>query len=83
VIEQLPPRTSGREQRRRERDARRRRRRVLWRALVALVALAAAFVAGLAVGRALEDTPQPGGGQTLVRTLDPLTLAPAGAGKSP
>jgi predicted metal-binding membrane protein len=82
VIEQLPPRTSGREQHRRERDARRRRRRVLWRALVALVALAAAFVAGLAVGRALEGTPQPGGGQTLVRTLDPVTLAPAGV-KSP
>ena len=83
MIDELPPRTSGFEQRRRAREARRRRRRVLWRALVAVVALAAAFVAGLAVGRALEDTPKPGGGQTLVRTLDPLTIAPARAATSP
>jgi hypothetical protein len=35
------------------------------------------FVAGLAVGRALEDAPEPGGTQTIVRTLEPLTLEPS------
>lgn len=34
------------------------------------------FYAGLAVGRALEEAPDPGGSQTLVRTLEPATLAP-------
>jgi hypothetical protein len=42
-------------------------------ALAALVA----FVLGIALGQALEDNPQPGGTQTLVRTLTPLPLAPA------
>lgn len=35
------------------------------------------FVVGIAVGEALHDNPAPGGGQTLVRTLHPLPLAPA------
>lgn len=35
------------------------------------------FVVGVAVGEALHDNPAPGGGQTLVRTLHPLPLAPA------
>jgi hypothetical protein len=34
------------------------------------------FFAGLAIGRAVEDAPQPGGTQTVVRTLDPLTVEP-------
>ena len=34
------------------------------------------FFVGLVVGRALESAPQPGGTQTIVRTLEPLTLAP-------
>ena len=37
----------------------------------------AAFVVGVALGEALSDNPQPGGRQTLIRTLKPLPLAPA------
>lgn len=35
------------------------------------------FAVGVGVGEALHDSPQPGGTQTLVRTLEPLPLAPA------
>jgi len=35
------------------------------------------FVLGVAVGESLDDSPRPGGTQTLVRTLRPLPLAPA------
>jgi hypothetical protein len=35
------------------------------------------FVVGVAVGESLHDNPQPGGTQSLVRTLTPLPLAPA------
>lgn len=38
--------------------------------------LAVVFVAGLAIGRALEQSPSPGGTQTIVRTLEPLTVEP-------
>jgi hypothetical protein len=38
--------------------------------------LALVFVAGLAIGRALESAPDPGGTQTNVRTLEPLTVEP-------
>jgi len=38
--------------------------------------VAAVFVAGLAIGRAVEDAPSPGGTQTIVRTLEPLTIEP-------
>jgi hypothetical protein len=48
---------------------------IRWAALVVLVAVV--FAVGVAVGEALHDNPQPGGGQTLVRTLTPLPLAPA------
>jgi hypothetical protein len=48
------------------------RRRVLIGAGVA-----AAFVLGVALGEALSDNPQPGGRQTLIRTLRPLPLVPA------
>ncbi|HSE81731.1 MAG TPA: hypothetical protein VLA87_08640 [Gaiellaceae bacterium] len=62
----------------RERDRSRRpsagRRALGW--IVRLAVLAAVFVAGLAVGRALESAPSPGGSQTIVRTLDPLTIEP-------
>ena len=47
-------------------------RRIVYAALVAVV-----FVVGIAVGEALHDSPSSGGGQTLVRTLNPLPLAPA------
>ena len=61
-----PPR--GRARRRRRRSAR----------LLVLVGLAVSFVVGIAVGEALHDNPHPGGSQTIVRTLDPLPVAPAG-----
>lgn len=42
-----------------------------------LLLLAAVFFAGIAIGRAIEDAPRPGGTQTRIRTLDPLTIPPA------
>jgi hypothetical protein len=56
---------------------RRRRRRIIVKVVLGVVLLGLAFFAGLAVGRAVEDTPQPGGTQTLVRTLEPVPIAPA------
>ena len=47
------------------------------RRLLLPVAILAVFAVGVAVGEALHDNPQPGGGQTLIRTLRPLLLAPA------
>jgi hypothetical protein len=44
--------------------------------LVAVVALVVVFVAGLALGEALQDNPS-GGTQTFVRTLKPRPLPPA------
>lgn len=46
---------------------------------VALTAAGAAlvFAVGIALGEALHDNPKPGGTQSLVRTLQPLPLAPA------
>jgi hypothetical protein len=54
----------------------RRARRTRGRAAAGL-ALAVAFVIGIALGEALHDNPRPGGRQTIVRTLNPLPLAPA------
>ena len=42
-----------------------------------LVLLAAVFFIGVVVGRAVEAAPEPGGTQTLVRTLVPTTVGPA------
>ena len=47
------------------------------RRLLLAIAVVVVFVVGIAVGEALHDTPKPGGSQTLVRTLQPLPLAPA------
>jgi hypothetical protein len=44
--------------------------------LLALV-LGLVFFAGLAIGKAIEQAPQPGGSQTRLRTVEPATLAPA------
>ena len=44
--------------------------------LIALGAIVV-FAVGIALGEALHDAPSPGGTQTLVRTLQPLPLAPA------
>jgi hypothetical protein len=35
------------------------------------------FVLGIGLGQALNDNPEPGGSQTLIRKLQPLPLAPA------
>ncbi|MFL5964130.1 MAG: hypothetical protein ACJ757_14690 [Gaiellaceae bacterium] len=35
------------------------------------------FALGVGLGQALNDNPEPGGRQTLIRTLKPLPLAPA------
>jgi len=43
--------------------------------LAGLVFLGLVFFAGLAIGKAVESTPE-GGEQTLVRTLVPATLTP-------
>jgi hypothetical protein len=48
------------------------RRRLVWAAVAV-----AAFGLGVALGEALNDGPDGGGSQTLVRTLTPLPLAPA------
>lgn len=42
-----------------------------------LAVAAAVFALGLAVGQALRDKPTPGGTITSVRTLKPLSVAPA------
>lgn len=47
------------------------------RRLLIAVVVVVAFVVGLVVGEALHDNSQPAGTQTLVRTLEPLPLAPA------
>jgi hypothetical protein len=41
------------------------------------IAVLAVFAVGIALGQALNDNPQPGGTQTLLRRLKPLPLAPA------
>jgi hypothetical protein len=64
------PRASRRSQSRRDGS-----RLFAWAAR--LVILAAVFGIGVAVGRAVEGAPEPGGTQTLVRTLVPTTVGPA------
>lgn len=63
----------------RPRTARRPRRRGprLRRAALRLLAVAAIFAAGVALGQALRDNPRSGGDRTQVRTLRPLPLPPA------
>lgn len=65
------PRARGRDRRRGPSPG---RRLVVW--ILRLAVIAAVFIAGLAIGRALEDAPSPGGTQTIVRTLEPLTVEP-------
>ena len=59
------------------RERRPPRRRPFLRLAVAVLVVAAVFAAGLAVGEALHDNPHPGGTQTIIRTLNPLGVAPA------
>jgi hypothetical protein len=57
--------------------ARRKPRNRFLRPALTMLGVLAAFVIGLAVGKALEDRPAPGGTQTSVRTLEPRSLPPA------
>jgi hypothetical protein len=59
---------------------RRRRRRRRGRTLVWLLAVALAFVLGIGLGEALHDDGPAAGTQTLIRTLQPLPLAPIASG---
>jgi len=56
----------------------RRGRRVVRFALV-LLAIGAAFVLGIALGKALNDSPRDGKTVTYVRTLEPLPQQPVGS----
>jgi len=47
------------------------------RIALTVVGAAVVFAVGIAFGQALHDNPKPGGTQSLVRTLQPLPLAPA------
>jgi hypothetical protein len=47
------------------------------RVLLIVVGAVLVFAIGVALGEALHDNPQSGGTQSLVRTLQPLPLAPA------
>jgi len=47
------------------------------RTVLTAAVLVVVFVVGIAVGQALDDGPDSGGSQTIVRTLKPLPLAPA------
>jgi hypothetical protein len=47
------------------------------RAVLVAVGAVIVFAVGVALGEALHDSPSGGGTQTLVRTLQPLPLAPA------
>ena len=67
------PTVAARE-RTRARRRRRSRRVVVW--ILGLALLGVVFLAGLAIGKAVEQAPRPGGPQTVVRTLEPLTVEP-------
>jgi hypothetical protein len=73
-VSALGPRAVRARERGRGRRAR-RGRTLAW--LVRLAVLVLVFFAGLVIGRALESAPAPGGTQTIVRTLEPLTVPPA------
>jgi hypothetical protein len=57
--------------------ARPSRRRAIARAAFVLLLGGACFAVGLALGGAVEENPKPGGRVTYVRTLRPVSLAPA------
>lgn len=63
-----------RQERVQERIRARRRRALVW--VVRALAMIVVFFVGLAVGRALESAPRPGGAQTGIRNLNPSTLPP-------
>jgi hypothetical protein len=59
------------------RDRPRRRRRAWPRIVAMAVAAVLLFAVGVAFGMALHDDPEPGGTQTIVRTLEPGTQTTA------
>ena len=70
----VPPSERRNRARRDAQRARRKRRAIAL--TVGILAAGLVFLIGLSVGRAVEDAPEPGGSQTLVRTLVPATLDP-------
>jgi multisubunit Na+/H+ antiporter MnhB subunit len=56
----------------RRRPQRRSRRAVIARAVLAVVGLALAFLLGIAFARTLDERPESGGEETIVRTLEPI-----------
>jgi hypothetical protein len=54
-------------------DRRRAKRRAPRNKILLGLALVVAFAVGTALGQALHDNPRPGGQQTSLRTLPPLT----------
>jgi hypothetical protein len=65
---------SARRRPRRERRSRRLRTTVTW--LGGLVLLALVFFAGFLLARVEDESEDPAGTRTLVRTLEPTTLTP-------
>jgi hypothetical protein len=57
------------------RERRRRRRRLPRNRVLVALGLVVAFGVGVALGQALHDNPRPGGEQTSLRTLPPLTAS--------
>ncbi len=53
-----------------------RKRRSLMRPVLLVVAFVLVFLVGIAFGQALDDSPEPNGVTTSVRTLTPLPQAP-------
>jgi hypothetical protein len=49
----------------------------MMRRIVLAVVVLVVFAVGVGLGQALNDNPDPSGRQTLIRTLEPLPLAPA------
>jgi len=56
------------------RDRRKARRRRSRNRVLVAVGVLVAFGVGVALGQALHDNPRPGGEQTSLRTIPPLTL---------
>ena len=56
----------------RRRPQRRSHRAVIGRVVLAVVSLALAFLLGIAFARTLDERPESGGEETIVRTLEPI-----------
>jgi multisubunit Na+/H+ antiporter MnhB subunit len=56
----------------RRRPQRRSRRAVIGRVVLVVVGLALAFLLGIAFARTLDERPESGGEETIVRTLEPI-----------